>query len=402
MQDNNQPWVIYGSELSPFTLKLMLMCQHAGLAFRLLPTDAGLVDNLAIQLRLKKLLKGKLPLTWPQMSEEDEFPLVPFLFGPNGQNLYDSTAIAHWLDQRQTTEKKALIPKEPAAAFVAQLIDDYADEFGLYMVHHYRWKVAARDNNAGQRLAHEWRSLLGPLQRPFGAWFSARQVKRLPYLFSIAPDKQNSSGLAKRRIPPQRAGFPATDALLEAAFERLLDSLEGILSQQPFLLGGRFTLADASLYGQLAMNLDDPSAAAIIEKRAIHVFNWLQQLRQGSFPKGDGKLVLSQRLTALLNEISRIHIPLMQQNLAAYIGWKATGADLFNEAAFDKHQALYNGTLDNQAFRHVAKSFQAKSWLACRQRWQNLDATAKTEIQQLSPALETLNSDQLPVHLINA
>ncbi len=348
------------------------MCQHADLATRLLPTEGSLLENLRLQQRLKNLLKGKLPLTWPQMTEDDEFPLVPFLFGPAGENLYDSTAIAHWLDARTQGSATPLIPEEPAAAFIAQLIDDYADEFGLYMVHHYRWKVSARDNNAGQRLAHEWRSLLGPMQRPFGAWFSARQVKRLPYLFSVAPKAQGFPDLPRRRTPPSRPGFPATHQLLEAAFERLLDCLETLLSQRPFLLGGCFTLADASLYGQLAMNLDDPSAANIMRQRAPHLFSWLQTLRSGSFPNGDGQLTVDATLAPLLDEIGRSHIPLMQQNLAACTAWQTRGTALFNEAAFNKQQALYDGMLDGKAFRHVAKRFQAKSWRACSQRWASL------------------------------
>ena len=35
-----------------------------------------------------------------------------------------------------------------------------------------------------------------------------------------------------------------------------------MLASRPFILGGRFTLADAAIYGQLGMNLPDPSADA--------------------------------------------------------------------------------------------------------------------------------------------
>lgn len=391
MPQTRNKWVLYGSELSPFTLKLQLLCHHTGLAFRFLPTEGSTLENLRIQWRLKRLISGHLPLTWPPPCEEQEFPLVPFLFGPNGENLYDSTAIAHWLDQHIATTENRLLPEEPKAAFICQLIDDYADEFGLYLVHHYRWKVSATDNNAGQRLAHEWRSLLGPAQPAFGAWFSARQVRRLPYLFSVAPQDYHVAGLPRRRQPPSLPDFPPTHDLIETAFERLLDCLEALLSQQAYLLGGRLTLADAAIYGQLAMNLDDPSAAVVIEQRAPKLFQWLTRLRRGDMPSGGGELQLHACLLPLVDEICRTHIPLMQQNLVACNAWLAHGESLFNEAAFNNRQALYEGQLDGRPFRHVAKRFQAQTWRQCQSRWNALPGTATSELLALFPSLEAMN-----------
>lgn len=380
MSTSPAPWIVYGSELSPFTLKVLLLCQHANLPHRFLPTDGSTLDNIRIQWRLRRLQQGRIPLTWPPMTDEDEFPLVPYLFGPDGENLYDSTAIAEWLDDQRPTNGPAVIPAEPAAAFIARLIDDYADEFGLYMVHHYRWTVSARSNNAGRRLAREWRRLLGPLQTPFAAWFSARQVQRLPYLFSTATPDHHVAGLPRRRQPPARAGFAPTHALLEAAYLRLLDALEHLLQQRPYLLGGRFTLADAAIYGQLAMNLDDPDAAAIIQGRAPGVFRWLHDLRSGHSPTDHGELALDQALAPLLREIGRTHVPLMQQNFSACEAWLQAGETLFNEAAFNRGRALYEGHIEGQPFRHVAKRFQAKTWRQCLQRWQALSAQDRERI----------------------
>ena len=177
-------WLIWGSELSPYALKLALCCRYAQLPHRFLPAQGRWAENLRIALRVERLKRGLLLLTWPQLSEDDEYPLVPYLFGPAGENLYDSSAIAEWLDRDLPTAQR-LIPLEPLAAFVTRLIDDYADEFLLYVVHHQRWVVSARDNDAGARLAREFRSLVGPLQPVMARHFSARQTRRLPYLFSI-------------------------------------------------------------------------------------------------------------------------------------------------------------------------------------------------------------------------
>jgi glutathione S-transferase len=45
------------------------------------------------------------------------------------------------------------------------------------------------------------------------------------------------------------------------SWRRYLAAMENVLREQPFLLGQRFTLADASAYGQLSMNLVDGRAA---------------------------------------------------------------------------------------------------------------------------------------------
>ena len=160
----SRPWIIWTSELSPFGLKVVLLCRYSGMSFRRMPAEGTRLEGLQYLRRQKRVAQRKLPLTWPQMTEDDEFPLVPFLFGPDGENIYDSTAISVWLD-RELPPHRRMVPDEPIAGFVTRLIDDYADELCLYFVHHNRWVVSARDNDAGERLLREFR-IPWPLRRP--------------------------------------------------------------------------------------------------------------------------------------------------------------------------------------------------------------------------------------------
>lgn len=385
-------WLIWGSELSPYALKLALCCRHARLPHRLLPAQGRWAENLRTAVRVERLKRGGLTLTWPQLSEDDEYPLVPYLFGPGGENLYDSSAIAEWLDRDLPAAQK-LIPVEPLAAFVTRLIDDYADEFLLYVVHHQRWVVSARDNDAGARLAQEFRSLVGPLQPLMARHFSARQTRRLPYLFSVAEAGFSLPGLRSSRQPPTRDGFPATHALLQAAHSRLVQRLEELLSTRAFVLGDRFTLADAALYGQLGMNLADPTTAKALQAQQPQLHAWLMALHHGvPEPVGEGALRIDSALQPLLAEIARLHLPLMQQNAAAHGALRAQGQRRFNEAAFDANEALYDGLLDGQPFRSVAKSFQARSWRDCLARHAALPAAAKAALQALLPPDATFSA----------
>lgn len=397
--DNEKKWVVWGYEASPFYLKVLTMCRCKKLPFRRLPTDGGFRENWRHEFRRQKLISGKLALTWPKMTELDEFPTVPFLFGPDGENIYDSTSIAHWLDrQAPVTEKTPdLTPMaDRALAFVISLIDEYADEFGLYMVHHYRWKVSGSDTMMGENFAYENRKTFGPLKKLLEIFVRVRQTYRCPYLFSVAPKGFRLSEKSKTLIqPPSRKGFPPTHDLLEKSYLNLLAAIEPVLKSQPYLLGNRFTLADASIYGQLEMNMADPSATNIIRQQAPETYNWLARIEKGDFSSSDpeGKLAIDSSLAPLLKEISRVFVPLMQQNHKAYLDCIARGETLFNEKAFWKNRSLYDGELDGTPFRAVVKSFQVKTWLELRKQWAALNAAEKKQVEKHLPADHGLDRD---------
>jgi glutathione S-transferase len=382
-------WALQGSRLSPFALKVEALLRFAKLPYRWMPADGSFADAFHFERRRRHLVRGRLPLTWPQMETLDEFPLVPFLFGPRGENLYDSSAIGAWLDVQGHTQESALLPAEdPALRFAIRLVDEALDEVGLYLVHHNRWVVSARDNDAGTRLAAEMRPLLGPLARSVERAFPARQVRRLPYLFSVAPPSARFDALPARLRPPQRAGFPPTHALLDEAFARLLAALEPILAAQPFLFGERFTLADASVYGQLAMNAADPSADAAIRQAAPAVHAWIGRLARAEFRghRAGATLALGDVHAPLLAWIATLFVPLMQQNQAAWESHQRRGETRFNEAAFDAGRALYAGILLGHPFRSVVKTFQVRVWRDLLRDWDALPAASRSRVDSLLPA----------------
>jgi len=396
----HERWVLWGSQLSPYALKVESLLQFAGLGYRWMPADGTFRDALRFAWRRRQLVAGRLPLTWPRMTKLDEFPLVPFLFGPNGQNLYDSSAIAEWLDTQRPQRGAGTTPflptDDPLLRFAVRLCDEAFDEIGLYLVHHNRWVVSARDNDAGVRLARELRPLWGPLAGVAAIAFPARQVRRLPYLFSVAPgDSRDFDDLPTRLRPPARAGFPATHALLDQAFAELLGALEPLLSRQPFLFGSRFTLADASLYGQLGMNRADASAHARLARVAPATHAWIERIACGNFQTDtrDGELSLDERHVPMLDWISRTFVALMRQNYDAWVRHRAAGETRFNEAAFFAGGALYDGVLLGHPFRSVAKTFQVRVWRDLRAEWEALAQAQRAELEKLLPHAHGLDRD---------
>ena len=86
-----------------------------------------------------------------------------------------------------------------------------------------------------------------------------------------------------------------------------------------------------------------------------------------------------------MDAIAGTFVPLMAQNEAAYHAARAAGETLFNEAAFDRRRALYEGTLLGLPFRSVVKTFQVQVWRELRAAWAMLDAPARTELRRILP-----------------
>jgi hypothetical protein len=164
--------------------------------------------------------------------------------------------------------------------------------------------------------------------------------------------------------------------------------METALSRRPFLLGDRFTLADASAYGQLAMNLVDGRAADLLEELAPVTFGWLRMIGDGAHRDSTGELGLVDELRPLLGCIADTFIPLMRDNEAAYCEATERGQCRFNEAAFDRGEALYDGMLLGRPYRAVVKTFQVVVWRALCAQWRAMDQTERDEIETRFPRLQ--------------
>ena len=379
---------VWGSELSPFVLKLRALLDSTGIPYRWLPDQGTRFENLITLGRLRRAKARRAVQRYPTASPLDEYPLVPFLVEDGRRFHHDSSALARWLDAHPERRGLALFPEAQDQAFLAQLLDEFFDEFGLYLVHHKRWVDSAATNDAGSRLAGEMRTLLpGPLRPILARRFSERQVRRLPYLFSVAPEGYDA-GVDPALTPPSRAGFPATHDLLDEVWEATLTGMEAVLTRQPFLLGERFTVADASAYGQLGMNLTDPTAAENMRERAPATTAWLENIRDRRHIGTRGATSLSAALRPLLGVVMRTFAPLMQQNESAYERARTRGAARFNEAAFDRGEALYDGELIGHRFRSVAKSFQVRVWRDLRQTWRTLPEADRKHLESTMPGCD--------------
>jgi glutathione S-transferase len=376
-------FILWGLLASPYQLKMQSLLDFAGHTWERWPEQAGRLPALSMAVRLERAKRRRAVMRFPAMSPElDEYPAVPFYTQDGRRFYYDSSSLARHLDEHPEHHSIPLIPQDPKLAFICQLLDEAFDEFGLYMVHHMRWVGSARTTPMGDMTASELRPLLPPGFAPLVARrLYRRQVKRCPYLFSVAPENYDA-GVSRARTPPSRAGFPSTHALLDQAWRGYVAAMEQVLTAQPYLLGERFTLADASAYGQLGMNLIDPEAIALLEDLAPRTFRWLCAIRAAEHDAARGELALTPALQPLLRMISQTFMPLMMQNEDAFEQALAAGETLFNEAAFERHRALYDGQLLEHPFRAVVKTFQVRVWRELKASWWALAAQDRDALQR--------------------
>jgi glutathione S-transferase len=383
---------LWGLMASPFQLKMQALAEYAGVSWERWPDHAGRLQAIRLFRRLAKARRQQAVERYPGRNPEfDEYPAVPYYTFNRRHFYYDSTGLALHLDSLRSSGEP-LIPHDPALRFLCRLIDEAFDEFGLYMAHHNRWVTSAATNVMGEMTVREMRKLVPPFLRSRVARrLAERQVRRCPYLFSVAPDGYRC-GMPLALTPPSRAGFPPTHDLLDHAWNNYLRAMETVLARQPFLLGQRFTLADASAYGQLGMNLVDGRAAELIEENAPLTYRWLTGIREGDHRGSRGEPGMSEALLPLVSCIADTFIPLMQQNEAAYREACAGGQTLFNEAAFDRGQALYDGSLLGRPYRSVVKSFQVGVWRDLRDAWRELEGGDRGRLLTAYPPL----ADALP------
>ncbi|MDP4651727.1 MAG: hypothetical protein NWS56_08240, partial [Haliea sp.] len=110
----------------------------------------------------------------------------------------------------------------------------------------------------------------------------------------------------------------------------------------------------------------------------------------GKHANSTGNLYLSPHLQALLDIIGATFIPLMQQNEAAYCNALKRGQTLFNEAAFDRGEALYDGTVLSRPFRAVVKTFQVTVWRELCLHWGALTDSDREQLSSVLPVPASL------------
>ncbi|MDX2166340.1 MAG: glutathione S-transferase family protein [Deltaproteobacteria bacterium] len=313
---------IYGNELSPYSVKV-----RSYLRYKQFPHE-WIVRNPSVEEDFKRYAK---------------LPLVPLVVTPQGQGLQDSTPIIEHLET--VRPQPALQPPDATRAFLSALIEEYADEWGNKPMFHYRWFYDADQQAAGERLARSQMPGLDDASIAQGVeMIKARMIPRLSFVGSTA----------------------ATKAPIEQSYARLVGILEQHLAGgRPYLFGGRPTLADFGLFGQLYELSIDPTPSVLLRAQGPHVVKWIQAMLG---PRDEGDFEPWAALAPTL-------LPLLRDEIGAvFLPWSAANARAI--AAGEKE---FTVDIDGTAFTQEAQKYHAKSLAALKARYAAIADTAELD-----------------------
>ena len=271
---------------------------------------------------------------------------MPVVALADGRLMTDSTPMIDWLEGAYPD--RPILPEDPAMAFFARLIEDYADEYLWRPAMHYRWSY----------------------------WESAELLRR-QIVDEIGRDVPLPGFLKRwRTYRRQRDFFVRRDGVnaqtwdhVEQAYLRLLAMLDPILARRDYLMGGRVTLADIGLMGPLLRHFSmDPVPSKIMRETAPHVMAWVMRVwTAGDRDWGELPDAVPQDLTPLITEIGETHLASLNANAAAW--------------ADNPKLGFYDMTLQGTAYKKVPLSHYRVWCLEELQRhYQALDAAARDRV----------------------
>ena len=312
---------IYGSELSPYSVKVRSFFRYKKLDHEWIPRSP------AMRAEFQKYAK---------------LPLVPLVVTPEGEGIQDSTPILERFEASHP--EPSVTPADPALAFVSALLEEYGDEWGNKWMFHYRWRYQPDVWSTAERIAQQMMGAKGTLAvAQARAAVAERMMGRLRFVGSN----------------------DETEPLIEASFAKALGLIDAHLASRPYLLGGRPAMADFGLWGQLYEAATDPTPGAIMRASAPNVMAWIQRMLS---PRAEGDF---EALAALEPTLK----PLLSQEVGAlFLPWSAA-----NAAAIARGDKSFTMSLGGGEWTQEPQKYHARSLAELRRKYEIAKGTTGLE-----------------------
>ncbi len=299
---------LFGHELSPYSVKVRAYFRFKGLAHEWIVRSAH---------------------TEEEFQKHAKLPLIPLVVTPSGEALQDSTPIIEALEAQFS--EPSIVPEDPRLAFLSALIEEYADEWVNKPMFHYRWQYPADAEAAAAKLAATMMPDADPATAI--AMIRDRMVRRLSFVGSS----------------------DATREVIEGSYTRLLELLENLLRDRPYLFGKRPSLADFGLFGQLYECSTDPTPGALLRQKAPSVLAWIERMQS---PRVEGAWESFSVLAPAL-------VPLLRDEIGTtFVPWTVA-----NEQALRAGNNEFEVEILGQRFVQAPQKYHAKSLNVLRQRF---------------------------------
>lgn len=224
--------------------------------------------------------------------------IIPVMQLPDGRYWADSTPMILALEQMHPGFRSVL-PDDPADRFLALLIEDIADEWLVFAMFDFRW---------AEQVDQEFCA-----RRQMAGWFGAMPGAEFDKVVDAFRNRQ--VGMLAR------AGDLATNRpLWYEGYRRVLAAIEEQVQHSRFFFGGRPSIGDFGLYGQLSQLAVDPTPSAIMRRDAVRTYQWQHDLDDASGIEGEWRDPQSEPgggVAALLQLAGDTYLPFLKANAAA-------------------------------------------------------------------------------------
>lgn len=307
-----RPYIVHGLTVSYFTRKVTGYLDHAGLPWRLEPSIGANPPARAAG--------------WNGG--------IPVLTAPDGELLWDSTAIIEHLDRRHP--ERSVVPGDPTLAFLAFLLDDFSDEWL------YRHAVGTR-----------W---LYAENRASGSWDIAREGSR-ELRVGVGATRGFVSDAMTACLPRLGTTPGNIDAWVQESLLPWQRALAAHVEPHGYLLGDRPSIADFALFGgNVAHFINDPVCCGWVEEAAPAVVPYTHAMVapwDRTFGAWLAPDALPETLIALLAETGRHYLP-----------WVAAATrDGSAVVRFDAGEAA---TIETTSFLTTARGIMLARYVAAR------------------------------------
>ena len=274
-------------------------------------------------------------------------PVIPIIKYPDGSFRNDSTPVLYDLEARH--KRRSVIPPDPAKAFIAHLLEDFADEWLTKAMFGYRWL-----EDVDQLQMSRWLSFDalkgGGLETSQGMaeQFRERQVGRMAI------------------VGCTRENFP----LIDDSTRRTMQALESHVVNEHWLFGTRPSLAEFGIYGQLSQLGVDPTAQAMMRTDFPHTFRWLLHVDDASGINGEWAAAdapLKPVVQQILAEVGRVYVPFL----------------LANAEASEASETTFRIEVDGMPYEQGTFKYQLKCLRDLRSRYAALTAETRERVDPI-------------------
>ncbi|MGB5078875.1 MAG: glutathione S-transferase C-terminal domain-containing protein, partial [Sphingorhabdus sp.] len=257
-------------------------------------------------------------------------------------------------DLERRHQERSVVPADPARAFLAHLLEDFADEWLTKAMFGYRWLGEIDQVQMSRWLAFD--ALKGgglEKSQLFAEKFRERQVARMAMV-----------GCTVENF-----------ALIEASSRAVLKALEDHVVDNHCLFGSRPSMAEFAIFGQLSQLGVDPTPQAMLRADFPYAFRWLLHIDDMSGIEGEWDVVDRPFATVVerfLEVIGSVYLPFL----------------VANSSAIEAGQEMFSMTAMNLPYTQGTFKYQRKCLAELRARYAELPQSAKI---MLAPMLEKSN-----------